>query len=110
MGTDLAWLLIWTILLKNEVTEVLYHVIEEVALDADFIGFTFWVMSIILLIDLLLTVNHEAVEDIKEAVELAPVPWCPILQKLCHLHDEPDALSLGFVHVVLNFLAILTCE
>ena len=67
-------------------------------------------MSLILLIDLLLTVDHEAVEDVKETVKLAPVPRCPILQKLCHVHDEPDAQSLGLVHIVLLFFTILTGE
>ena len=65
--------MVGTVLLEDEVAQVLNHVVDEVELYAGLAFIRLAIVDIILVLsDLISTIDHKAEEDVKVGVKFAP--------------------------------------
>ena len=107
LSPDLPSLVVRALLLENEVTEIVDHVVFEVELNTYFVCLALLVDLNHFEINFISTKGHEVVEDLKELLKVSPLGWRSLLQKPDHLHHELDADGLGDLLSLVFFDALI---
>ena len=95
------------LLLKDEVTQIVDHLVLEIELNTDLVCLTLFVNLNEFEFNLVSAEGHEIVEDLKELLKVSPLGRSSLLQEPNHLDHEFDADSLGNLLSLVFFLALL---
>ena len=79
MSPDLSSFVVRTLLLKNEVTQIVDHVVFEIELNTYFVCLALLVDLYEFEFNFLSAEGHEVVEDFKELLKVSPLGWRSLL-------------------------------
>ena len=107
MSPDLPRLVVRALLLKNEVTQIVDHVVFEIELNTYFVCLALLVDLVHFEFNFISAEGHEVVEDLKELLKVSPLGGSSLLQEPDHLHHELDADGLGYLLSLVFFNALV---